>query len=68
VNVRALVTHRESLKAAPDLFEALAQNRAGYLKALLYPNRERGRRAEMTQPLQRRRNAQSLRTGCSRRI
>ena len=42
------MTHRESLNAAPDLFEALAQNRAGYLKALLYPNRERSRRAEMT--------------------
>jgi threonine dehydrogenase-like Zn-dependent dehydrogenase len=38
VNVRALVTHRESLNAAPELFEALAQNRPGYLKALLYPN------------------------------
>jgi len=40
VNVRALVTHRESLNAAPDLFESLAQNRPGYLKALLYPNGE----------------------------
>jgi threonine dehydrogenase-like Zn-dependent dehydrogenase len=38
VNVRALVTHRESLIAAPELFEALAQNRPGYLKALLYHN------------------------------
>ena len=26
----------------------LAQNRAGYLKVLFYPNRERGRRAEKT--------------------
>jgi L-iditol 2-dehydrogenase len=33
----ALVMHRESLKAAQELFEALAQNRPGYLKALLYP-------------------------------
>jgi L-iditol 2-dehydrogenase len=38
VNVRALVTHQKSLNAAPELFEALAQNRPGYLKALLYPN------------------------------
>jgi L-iditol 2-dehydrogenase len=29
VNARALVTHGESLNAAPDLFEALAQNRPG---------------------------------------
>ena len=43
VNVRALVTHRESLNAAPELFEALAQNRCGYLKALLYPNGDGGR-------------------------
>jgi hypothetical protein len=43
VNVRALVTHRESLKAAPELFEALAQNRPGSLKALLYPNGDSGR-------------------------
>ena len=43
VNVRALVTHRESLNAAPELFEALAQNRPGYLKALLYPNGDGGR-------------------------
>jgi L-iditol 2-dehydrogenase len=35
VNVRALVTHRESLDASPDLFEALAQNRLGCVKALL---------------------------------
>ena len=42
VNVRALVTHRESLTAAPELFEALAQKRPGYLKALLYPNGENG--------------------------
>jgi L-iditol 2-dehydrogenase len=40
VNVRALVTHRESLNAAPKLFEAMAQNRPGYLKALLYPKGE----------------------------
>ena len=42
VNVRALVTHRESLNAAPELFEALAQNRPGYLKVLLCPNGECG--------------------------
>ena len=30
VNVGALVAHRERLKAAPELFEALAQNRPGY--------------------------------------
>jgi L-iditol 2-dehydrogenase len=38
VNVKAVVTHRESLDAAPEVFEALAQKRLGYLKALLYPN------------------------------
>jgi L-iditol 2-dehydrogenase len=37
-NVRGLVTRRESLKAVPELFEALAQNQPGYVKALLYPN------------------------------
>jgi threonine dehydrogenase-like Zn-dependent dehydrogenase len=42
VNVGALVTHRESLNAAPNLFEALAQTRAGYLKVLLYPNGDGG--------------------------
>ena len=40
MNVRAMVTHRESLDAAPEVFEALAQNRPGYVKALLYPNGE----------------------------
>jgi L-iditol 2-dehydrogenase len=38
VNVRAIVTHREGLTAAPEVFEALAQGRSGYVKALLYPN------------------------------
>ena len=38
VNVRAVVTHRERLDAAPELFKALAQNQPGYVKALLYPN------------------------------
>jgi L-iditol 2-dehydrogenase len=38
VNVRALVTHRESPNAAPELFEALAQNQPGHLKALLSAN------------------------------
>ena len=42
VNVRAIVTHRESLDAAPELFKALAQNRPSYVKALLYPNGEDG--------------------------
>ena len=37
-----MVTHRESLNAAPELFEALAQNRPGYLKALLYPDGDGG--------------------------
>jgi hypothetical protein len=32
------VTHPDRLKTAPELFEALAQNRPGYVKALLYPN------------------------------
>jgi L-iditol 2-dehydrogenase len=40
VNVRAIVTHRESLDAGPEPFEALAQNGPGYVKALLYPNGE----------------------------
>jgi L-iditol 2-dehydrogenase len=34
VNVTALVMHLETLNAAPELFEALAQSRLGYLKAL----------------------------------
>jgi L-iditol 2-dehydrogenase len=38
VNVRELVTHRQGLDAAPELFEALALGRPGYVKALLYPN------------------------------
>ena len=42
VNVRAIVTHRESLDAAPELFKALAQNQPSYVKALLYPNGEDG--------------------------
>jgi L-iditol 2-dehydrogenase len=42
VNVRALVTHSESLDAAPQLFEALAQGRPGHVKVLLYPNGEDG--------------------------
>jgi L-iditol 2-dehydrogenase len=37
-NVTTLVTHRESLDAAPELFKALAQNQPSYVKALLYPN------------------------------
>ena len=40
VNVRALVTHRESLTSARELFEALAQGRPGYVEALRYPNGE----------------------------
>jgi L-iditol 2-dehydrogenase len=47
-NVRVLVTHCESLRAAPELFEALAQNRPGYLKAVLYPN---GPRAGPNRPV-----------------
>jgi L-iditol 2-dehydrogenase len=42
VNVGALVTHRERLSAAPEAFEALARNRPGYVKVLLYPNGEDG--------------------------
>ena len=42
VNVTAVVTHRESLRKAPELFEALAEGRPGYLKALLHPNGENG--------------------------
>jgi L-iditol 2-dehydrogenase len=38
VNVRVLVTHCVGLDAAPEVFEALAQNRPGNVKALLYPN------------------------------
>ena len=40
VNVRALVTHRESLTRARELLEALAHDRPGYVEALLYPNGE----------------------------
>jgi hypothetical protein len=43
VSVGALLARREDLNAAPELFEALAQNRPGYLKALLYPNGDGGR-------------------------
>jgi L-iditol 2-dehydrogenase len=38
VNVKEVVTHRERLHKAPELFEALAQSSPGYLKVLLYPN------------------------------
>jgi L-iditol 2-dehydrogenase len=38
VDVKSVVTHRESLTMAPKLFEALAESRSGYVKALLYPN------------------------------
>jgi L-iditol 2-dehydrogenase len=44
VNVRAIVTHRDSLDAAPELFKALAQNQPTYVKALLYPNGKDGDR------------------------
>ena len=40
MNVRAIVTHRERLDAAPETFEALAKNQPSYVKALLYPNGE----------------------------
>jgi L-iditol 2-dehydrogenase len=39
-DVKDVVTHHESLYAVPELFEAFARNRPGYLKALLYPNEE----------------------------
>ena len=42
VNVRAIVTHRESLGAASVLFKALAQNQPSYVKALLYRNGKEG--------------------------
>ena len=45
VNVTAVVTHRARLQEAPELFEALAESRPGYLKALLYPNGDSGGRA-----------------------
>jgi L-iditol 2-dehydrogenase len=38
VNVRAVATYRESLRAAPEYFDAPAQDRPGYVKALLYPS------------------------------
>jgi L-iditol 2-dehydrogenase len=38
VDVRAVVTHQAPLQEAPALFDALAQGRSGYLKALLLPN------------------------------
>jgi hypothetical protein len=40
--MRAIVTHRESLDAAPKIFRALAQNQPSYVEALLYPNGEDG--------------------------
>jgi L-iditol 2-dehydrogenase len=40
VNVMAVVTHRERLDKSPQMFEALAQDRPGFLKVLLYPNGE----------------------------
>jgi hypothetical protein len=44
VNFGALVVAcREDLNAVPELFEVPAQNRPGYLKALLYPNGDGGR-------------------------
>ena len=42
VNISALVTHREHPRVAPELFEALAQGRPRYVKALLYPNGDGG--------------------------
>jgi L-iditol 2-dehydrogenase len=42
VDVKSVVTHRESLTMAPKLFESLAGSRPGYLKAMLFPNAERG--------------------------
>ncbi len=38
VNVRAVVSHEAPLAQAAELFEALAESRSGYLKALLLPN------------------------------
>ncbi len=38
VNVNALVSHRIGLKEAPGVFDALAQNRPGFLKVLIYPS------------------------------
>jgi L-iditol 2-dehydrogenase len=38
VNVRTLVTHRDGLDAGPQLFEALALSKPGFVKVLLYPN------------------------------
>jgi L-iditol 2-dehydrogenase len=42
VNMRAIVTHRESLDAAPELSMTLARNQPSYPRALLYPNGEDG--------------------------
>ena len=36
--IGACAQARLSLDAAPDVFEALAQNRPGYVRALFYPN------------------------------
>ncbi len=38
VDVQSVVTHQAPLAEAPALFDALARNRPGYLKALLLPN------------------------------
>ena len=38
VDVRSVVSHQAPLSRAADLFDALAESRPGYLKALLLPN------------------------------
>lgn len=40
VDVTTLVTHRVDLAAAPDMFRALADNEPGFVKVLIYPNKQ----------------------------
>jgi hypothetical protein len=47
-NVTTLVTQRESLDAALEIFRALAQDQPSYVKALLYPNGGRQGQAELS--------------------
>jgi L-iditol 2-dehydrogenase len=38
VDVETLVTHRVGLEETPGVFQALAKNQPGYIKALIFPN------------------------------
>ena len=38
IDVATLVTHRVDLETTPSVFQALAENEPGYVKAMIYPN------------------------------